>query len=254
MMESPRSAEEIRKIELSLEELVNKFKSRVHLIREDMQSLINELESLRVHIGELRKTSNDRTREISDLTNESQSLSNELNEIQGEQLANQTKLDKLKEKITEFQSLLTTKKNHLSDLESEKSSLDSILKKDEVEFTTHKSEFDELQPGYELKIKTIQEDFDRLKSEKDLLDYKYKAIRILSKSYLHTPEVNLVRFLAQKPSPNSSLTEIKSALGIDPVTLNSILDKLSARNVLAFDPTAETIEVKVKIDLFDQEV
>ncbi|MHA2167356.1 MAG: hypothetical protein ACXAAT_15990, partial [Candidatus Hodarchaeales archaeon] len=63
-MESPRSAEEIRKIELTLEELVNKFQSRVLLIREDMKSLIEGLESLRLHIGELRQTSNDRTREI----------------------------------------------------------------------------------------------------------------------------------------------------------------------------------------------
>ncbi|MCK4849500.1 MAG: hypothetical protein KAT16_10760 [Candidatus Heimdallarchaeota archaeon] len=253
-MESPRSAEEIRKIELSLEELVNKFQSRVLMIREDMQSLINGLESLRVHIGELRQTSSDRTREISDLTNEFQSLSNELNDIHSEQVANETKLDKLKEKISEFQSLLTTKKNRLSDLESEKASLESILKRDEGEFTSLKSKLDEIQPSYESKLKSIQEDFDQLQSEKDLLNYKYKAIKILSKSYLHTPEVNLVRFLAQKPSPNSTLTEIKSALGIDPVILNSILEKLSARNVLEFDQTVETIEILVKIDLFNQEV
>jgi chromosome segregation ATPase len=253
-MESPRSAEEIRKIELSLEELVNKFQSRVLLIREDMTTLIQGLESLRVHIGELRQTSSDKTREVSDLTNESQSLSNELNNIQGEQVANETKLDKLKSRVSEFQSILTTKENHLSDLESEKASLKSILKRDEGEFATLKGKFDELQPSYESKLKGIQDDFDRLKSEKDLLNYKYKAIKILSKSYLHTPEVNLVRFLAQKPSPNSTLTEIKSALGIDPVILNSMLEKLSARNVLLFDPTVETIEVQVKIDLFDQEV
>jgi len=252
-MESPRSAEEIRKIELSLEELVNKFQNRVLLIREDMQSLIGGLESLRVHIGELRQTSSDRTREISDLTNESQSLSNELNDIQGEQVANETKLDRLKEKISEFQSLLTKKKNRLSDLELEKTSLESILKNDEGEFTSLKSKYDETQPHYESKLKSIQEDFDRLKSEKDLLNYKYKAIRILSKSYLHTPEVNLVRFLAQKPSLDSTLTEIKSALGIDPTILNSILEKLSARNVLDFDPTVETIKVHTRIDLFNQE-
>jgi hypothetical protein len=181
-------------------------------------------------------------------------LSNELNNIQGEQVANETKLDKLKSRVSEFQSILTTKENHLSDLESEKASLKSILKRDEGEFATLKGKFDELQPSYESKLKGIQDDFDRLKSEKDLLNYKYKAIKILSKSYLHTPEVNLVRFLAQKPSPNSTLTEIKSALGIDPVILNSILEKLSARNVLLFDPTVEKIEVQVKIDLFDQEV
>ena len=253
-MESPRSAEEIRKIELSLEELVNKFQSRVTLIREDMQSLIEGLESLRVHIRELRQTSNDKTRDISDLTNESQSLSYELNDIQGEQGANETKLDRLKDKISEFQSLLTTKKNHLSDLESKKASLESILRRDEGEYESLKGKFDKLQPNYESKLKSIQEDFERLKSEKDLLNYKYKSIRILSKSYLHTPEVNLVRFLAQKPSSNSTLMEIKSALGIDPVTLNSILEKLSARNVLLFDPTVGTIEVQAKIDLFNQEV
>jgi len=252
-MESPRSAEEIRKIELSLEELINKFESRVLLIREDMKSLIEGLESLRLHIGEFRQTSNDRTREISDLTNESQSFSQELNDIHGEQVANETKLDQLKEKISEFQSLLTTKKNRLADLESEQASLESILKNDEGEFSSFKTKFDKIQPRYESKLKSIDEEVKRLQSEKDLLNYKYKAIRILSKSYLHTPEVNLVRFLAQKPSPNSTLTEIKSALGIDPVSLNTMLEKLAERNVLVFGPTVETIEVLEKIDLFNQE-
>jgi chromosome segregation ATPase len=252
-MESPRSAQEIRKIELSLEELVNKFQSRVLLIREDMKSLIEGLESLRLHIGELRQTSNDRTREISDLTNESQSLSQELNDIHGERVANETKLDQQKEKISEFQSLLTTKKNKLADLESEQTSLETILKNDESEFSSLKTKFDKIQPRYESKLKSIDEKVKQLQSEKDLLNYKYKAIRILSKSYLHTPEVNLVRFLAQKPSPNSTLTEIKSALGIDPESLNTILEKLAERKVLAFGPTVETIEVLEKIDLFDQE-
>ena len=87
-----------------------------------------------------------------------------------------------------------------------------------------------------------------------MLSFRYKAIRILGKSYLHTPEVNLIRFLAQKPSPNSTLTEIKSALGIDPTSLNSILEKLSTRNILTFDPTMESVQVKVEIDLFNQEV
>ncbi len=253
-MESPRSAEEIRKIELSLEELVNKFQSRVLLIREDMKSLIEGLESLRLHIGELRQTSNDRTREVSDLTNESQSLSQELNDIHGEQVANETKLDQLKEKISEFQSLLTTKKNRLADLESEQASLESILKNDEGEFSSLKTKFDKIQPRYESKLESIDKEVKRLQSEKDLLNYKYKAIRILCKSYLHTPEVNLVRFLAQKPSPNSTLTEIKSALGMDPVSLNTMLEKLAERNVLVFGPTVETIKVLEKIDLFHQEV
>lgn len=254
MMESPRSAEEIRKVELSLEELINKFQSRVHLIREDMQSLIEGLESLRSHIGELRQISNDRTREISDFTNESQSLSQELTEIQSEQVANQAKLDEFKEQISEFQSILTTKKNRLSDLESEEASLVSILKKDDEEFSSLKRKFDEIQPNYESKLKSIQKDYEILESEKDLLSYKYKAIKILSKSYLHTPEVNLVRFLAQKPSATSTLIEIKSALGIDPVSLKSMLEKLAEREVLVFGPTVDTIEIQQKIDLFDQEV
>ena len=253
-MESPKSAEEIRKIELSLEELVNKFQSRVLLIREDMQSLIDGLEALKTHIGELRQTTNDRTREISDLTNESQSLSQELADIEGEKSTNELKLDRLKEKISEYQSLLTTKKNRLSDLESEQASLESILKKDEGEFISLKKKFDEIQPNYEAKLKSIKEDYNKLESEKDLLNYKYKAIKILSKSYLHTPEVNLVRFLAQKPSSTSTLTEIKSALGIDPTSLNSMLEKLAERKVLVFGPTVDTIEVQQRIDLFDQEV
>jgi predicted nuclease with TOPRIM domain len=180
-------------------------------------------------------------------------LSQEHNDIHGEQVANETKLDQLKEKISEFQSLLTTKKNRLADLESEQTSLESILKNDESEFSSLKTKFDKIQPRYESKLKSIDEKVKQLQSEKDLLNYKYKAIKILSKSYLHTPEVNLVRFLAQKPSPNSTLTEIKSALGIDPVSLNTILEKLAERNVLAFGPTVETIEVLEKIDLFDQE-
>ena len=41
-MSIPKSAEEIRKLELGLEELVNKFQGRITLIREDLKSLISE--------------------------------------------------------------------------------------------------------------------------------------------------------------------------------------------------------------------
>ncbi|PWI49665.1 hypothetical protein CEE45_00620 [Candidatus Heimdallarchaeota archaeon B3_Heim] len=253
-MESPRSAEEIRKIELNLEELVTKFQSRVQLIRDDLKSLINELELLRTHIGDLRRTSNEHTREISDLTNDQQALLNEVAEIEKEISVHESNLNSHNEKLSQYQSRLTTDKNLLTGLESEKSSLSTILKTDKQELLTLKDNYDELQPKFESKIQIIQEKCERLKNDKDMLTYKFKAIRILSQSYLQTPEVNLIRFLANKPNPQSTVVEIRSALGIDPESLKTILKKLAERNVLEFDSAVDTIEVSAKIDLFEKEV
>ncbi len=253
-MESPKSAEEIRKIELTLEELVKKFQSRVQLIRDDLKSLINELESLRTHIGDIRRTSNEHTREISDLTNDNQALLNEITEIEKEIMSHESNLNLHNEKLSEFQSRLTTDHNHLTGLESEKTSLSTILKTDKDELLTLRKKYDELQPVYDSKIQKIQERCDRLRNDKDMLTFKFKAIRILSQSYLQTPEVNLVRFLANKPSPTSTIVEVRSALGIDPDSLKTILSKLAKRNVLKFDSVVETIELSEKIDLFEKEV
>ena len=253
-MESPRSAEEIRKIELTLEELVTKFQSRVQLIRDDLKSLIKELESLRTHIGDIRRASNEHTREISDLTNDQQTLVNEVLEIEKEISVHESNLNSHNEKLSQSQSRLSAEQNHLSGLESEKTSLATILNTDKEQLLTLRKKYDEIQPIYESKLQKIQEKCDRLEDDKDMLTYRFKAIRILSQSYLQTPEVNLIRFLANKPSPTSTIVEIQSALGIDVESLKTILHKLDERNVLNFDSAVDTIEVSNKIDLFEKEV
>ncbi len=252
-MESPRSAEEIRKIELNLEELVTKFQSRVQLIRDDLKSLINELESLRTHIGDLRRTSNEHTREISDLTNDQQALLNEVAEIEKEISVHESNLNSHNEKLSQSQSRLTADQNHLTGLDSEKTSLSTILKNDKEELLRLRKKFDDLQPIFDSKIQKVQERCERLENDKDMLTYKYKAIRILSQSYLQTPEVNLIRFLANKPNPKSTIIEIRSALGIDSESLKTILQKLAERKVLNFDSAVDTVEVNEKIDLFEKE-
>ncbi len=253
-MESPRSAEEIRKIDLNLEELISKVQSRVQLIRDDLKSLIKDLDSLRNYIDERRRASNDYTREISDLTNNHQALINELAGIEKEIANHESNLDSLNDTVAQAQTKLNTDKNQLTNIESEKSSLNAILKKDDQEHIALKTNYDELQPEFESKIGAIEEKYNRLKSDKDMLTFKFKAIRILGQSYLQTPEVNLLRFLANKPSHNSTLNEIRSALGIDPSSLNIILEKLSERQVLDFDPAAGTVILNDKIDLFEKEM
>ncbi|MHA1976121.1 MAG: hypothetical protein ACW98F_01560 [Candidatus Hodarchaeales archaeon] len=251
-MESPRSAEEIRKIELTLEELVTKFQSRVQLIRDDLQSLINEIESLRTHIGDLRRISNEHTREISDLTNDHQALVNEVKEIEKEISVHESNLNSINETLSQSQSSSSADQNHLTGLESEKTSLTTILKTDKEQLLTLRKKYDELQPVYDSKIQKIQEKCDRLANDKDMLTYRFKAIRILSQSYLQTPEVNLIRFLANKPSHISTIVEIRSALGIDIESLKTILQNLAERNVLNYDTAVDTIEVTEKIDLFEE--
>lgn len=252
-MESPRSAEEMRKIELSLEELVLKFQNRVQLVRDDLKSLILEIEKLKIHIGDLRVISNDNTREISDLTNEHQSLTSEEENLKGEIDSLNKHIISINNELQELQASINEKKTQINNLDEEKTSLTSIMSKNSKEVDSLKTEYNELQPNYERKLNKIQDQFNQLTKNKEMLNYRFKAIRLLSKSYLQTPEVNLIRFLARKPNPTSTLVEIRSALGIDSQTLNKILGKLNEREILLFDKGSETITLKVIIDLFEQE-
>lgn len=252
-MESTRSAEEMRKIELSLEELVFKFQNRVQLVRDDLKSLILEIEQLKIHIGDLRVISNDHTREISDLTNEYQALTSEEESMKGEIESIDKHLISINNELGELQTNIKEKKSHIGNLEDEKNSLNSILSKNTSELDSLKTDYDKLKPNFEMKFNKIQERFNQLTNDKEMLNYRFKAIRRLSESYLQTPEVNLIRFLARKPNPSSTLVEIRSALGIDSETLNKILGKLNDREILLFDKGSETITLKMIIDLFEKE-
>jgi len=253
-MESPRSARELRKIDLSLEELPKKVQSRVQLIRDDLKSLIGEIENLRNHINERRRTSNDYSREISDLTNEHQALIDQLAGFEKESENFKLNLDSINNSFIEIQNQIVMDKNQLDNLESERSSLGAILKKDKQENSVLKKKHDESVNDFELKFSALKNQYSQLKNEKDMLVIKYKAIRVLSQSYLQTPEVKLLCFLANKPGRNSTINEIRSSLGIDLSSLNAILEKLASYKVLDFDSAASTIMLKTDIDLFTKEV
>ncbi|MFX0123777.1 MAG: hypothetical protein ACFFAE_09075 [Candidatus Hodarchaeota archaeon] len=254
-MSTPKSAEEIRKLELSLEELVSKFQGRVQLIREDLKSLINDIESLRSYINERRRMSNDCTREISDLTNDLQTFNSEIGQIENEISSIQSNIDSINTQVSQVQSDLLADKNKYGILESEKTNHTTTLRSLEVELTSLENIHDELKPKFETRMKVIMQEYGQLETEKSLLANRFQAIRILcSKDYIQSPEVGLIKFLAKKPSPYSKLTEIRSALGMDPNTLNSVLKLLEERKVLEFDESAEGVTLLVKIDLFDKEV
>ncbi len=254
-MNIPKSAEEIRKLELSLEELVNKFQNRVGLIREDLKSLVNDIESLRNYINERRRISNDYTREISDLTNDLQTFRSELGQIENEISSIQNNIDTINTQATQFQSDLLADKNKLGILDSEKTNHITTLRSLDVELTSLESTHNELKPKFEARMNTINQQYDRLKTEKDLLANRFQAIRVLcSKDYIQSPEVGLIKFLAKKPSPHSTLTEIRSALGMDFNALKSVLNLLEARKALDFNESTESVTLLAKIDLFDKEV
>jgi predicted nucleic acid-binding Zn-ribbon protein len=254
-MSTPKSAEEIRKLELSLEELVNKFQSRVQLIREDLQSLIKDIESLRNYIDERRRISNDYTREISDLTNDLQTFNNETGQIENEISSIQSNIDSVNTQVSQVQSDLLADKNKYGILDSEKTNYTTTLRSLEVELASLERVHNELKPKFETRMKAITQEYDRLEAERSMLANRFQAIRILcSKDYIQSPEVGLIKFLAKKPSPQSKLTEIHSALGMDPNTLKSVLKLLETRKVLSFDEPAENVTLLVKIDLFDKEV
>lgn len=254
-MSTPKSAEEIRKLELNLEELVNKFQGRVQLIREDLKSLIKDIESLRNYINERRRVSNDYTREISDLTNDFQTFSNEIGQIEIEISSIQTNIDTINTQASQLQSDLMGDKNRLGIIESEKANQTTTLRSLDVELTSLEDIYNELNPKFETQMKAISQEFDQLKSEKMMIANKFQAIRTLcSRDYIQSPEVGLIKFLAKKPSPQSTMTEIRSALGIDLNTLKTVLNGLAARKVLEFDESTENITLLLKIDLFDKEV
>lgn len=254
-MSTPKSAEEIRKLELNLEELVKKFQGRVQLIREDLKSLISDIEALRNYINERRRMSNDYSREISDLTNDLQTFRNEIGQIEREISSTQNSIDTINTEASQLQSDLLADKNKLGILESEKTNLTTTLRSLEAELTTLENTYDKLKPKFETQMEAISQEYDRLNTEKTLIAKKFQAIRILcSKDYIQSPEVGLIKFLAKKPSPHSTITEIRSALGMDSNTLKSVINGLAARNVLEFNESAENVKLLVKIDLFDKEV
>ncbi|MHA1972164.1 MAG: hypothetical protein ACTSW1_04160 [Candidatus Hodarchaeales archaeon] len=254
-MTTLKSAEEIRKLELSLEELVPKFTGRIQLIREDLRSLINEIETLKNHIGDRRRQSNEFTREISDLTNDLQTFSEECSQLQKEITSIQEETDQINEQTLSLQSDLIADKNELGRLESEQASLSSTLKSLEVELASLDSTHRELKPKFENRMKIVTQELEKLEKEKKSLTNRFKAMKILCrKDYIHSPEVGLVKFLANKPGSNSTLTEIRSALGVDENTLKRVLNGLASRSVLDFDESKGEITILTKIDLFDPEV
>ena len=114
---------------------------------------------------------------------------------------------------------------------------------------------DELQPKFESKMQTITQEYEKLKMERDLLTYQFKAVRLLClRDYIQSPEIGLIKFLAKKPSLDSTTTEIRSALGMDLGTIKRILNQLAERQVLDFNEAAEIVKLLIKIDLFDKEV
>jgi chromosome segregation ATPase len=251
----PKSAENIRKLELSLDELVPKFKGRLDLIREDLKSLVSDIENLKIIIDENRRKSNDYTREISDLNNDLQAFQTEISEIEREISKAQNEIDSVKSQISEMQSDLLADKNRLSTLETEKSTLISTLNSLNTELSSLQATYEELQPKFDAQMKTLADVHTKLKTKKDGLANRYQAMRVLcSQEYLQSPEVGLVKFLAMKPSSTSTIIEIRSALGMDPSTLTTVLKGLAARNVLEFDEATENITLLQKIDLFDKEV
>lgn len=254
-MSIPKSAEEIRKLELGLEELVNKFQGRVNLIREDLKSLINDIESLRSHIDERRRVSNDYTREISDLTNDLQTFGNEIESIEREIDTLQGNIDAINSQTSQLQTELSDYKSKLGILENEKTNMITTIRSLDVELASLETTHDELKPKFETRMNAITKEHEHLSKEKSLLANHFQAIRVLClKDYIQSPEVGLVKFLAKKPSTHSTITEIRLALGMDPNTLTSILNRLAARKVLDFNESTEEVDLLEKIDLFDKEV
>ena len=157
--------------------------------------------------------------------------------------------------VSQIQSDLLGDKNKLGILDSEKTNHTTTLRSLEVELASLENVHQELKPKFENRMKGIMQEYDRLESERSLLANRFQAIRILClKDYIQSPEVGLIKFLAKKPNPQSTLTEIRSALGIDPTTLKSVLKLLETRKVLTFDEPAESVTLLVKIDLFDKVV
>ncbi|MFX0051009.1 MAG: hypothetical protein ACFFAJ_02480 [Candidatus Hodarchaeota archaeon] len=254
-MTIPKSAEYIRKLELSLDELIPKFESRLQLIREDLKSLISDIENLKNLIDENRRKSNDYTREISDLNSDLQTFNDEIAQIEREISKSLDKIDSINNQASELHTELAADRNSLITLESEKSTLLATLKSLDEEQASLKSTHDEIQPKFDSQMDSLNHKYENLKAKRDRMGNRFKAIRLLcSEDYIQSPETGLIKFLAKKPSPSSTTTEIRSALGLDLNTLISILKGLAARGVLEFDEAAGNINILQKIDLFDNEV
>jgi len=254
-MDTPKSAEEIRKLELSLEELIPKFTGRLQLIREDLKSLINDIDNLKKYIGERRQQSNDYTREISDLTNDLETFKIEIDQIQKEKENLQKELDNVNIENSSLQTKLINSKKDLETLMKENTGLNDTLNSLEKDLTTIETINNDLRPKFEARMKSVTQEFEKLTNEKNLLTNKFQAVRILCrKDYIQSPEVGLVKFLAMKPSSTSKLTEIRAALGIDENTLKQVLNGLEKRKILDFNEAKDEITVLTKIDIFDLEV
>ncbi len=255
LMSTPKSAEEIRKLELSLEELIPKFTGRLQLIREDLKSLINDIDNLKNYIGKRRQQLNEYTREISDLTNDLETFKIEIDQIQKEKENLQKELDNVNTENSSLQTKLTKNKTDLETLIKENNGLNETLKSLEKDLTMIETINNELRPKYEARMKLVTQEFEKLTNEKNLITNKFEAIRILCrKDYIQSPEVGLIKFLAMKPSSTSKLTEIKAALGIDETTLKRVLSGLEKRKVLDFNEAKDEITILTKIDLFKLEV
>ncbi|MFW9856606.1 MAG: hypothetical protein ACFFFG_16255 [Candidatus Thorarchaeota archaeon] len=245
--------ERIRKMELSLDELIPKFQGRLELIREDLKLLITGIDDLKTSIGDNRRKSNDYTREISDLSNDLQTFRNEIAEIEKEISRLQDMAHTVNMETQELNSELMAERNRLGTLEGEKNALEHSLSELEREETGLQEIHDQFKPKFEKEVALINERHTSLKKKHDLLGYRFQAMRILcSEGYLSTPEVNIVRYLAMKPSSTSNVTEIRSTLGVDPTALSTVLQGLATRQVLELDESSGDITILAKIDLFNE--
>ncbi len=251
-MTIPKSAENIRKIELSLDELIPKIEGRLQLIREDLKSLVNSIEAIKNIIEEKRRKSNDNTREISDLSNGLQTIRNEIQEIELEISKTQNKVDITNKQMLEIQSDLTLSKHKLETLKIEKETLNETIRGLEIELTSLLKIQEEIKPKFEASMNILMNEYKKLKGKSESIDNRFQAMRTLcSEDYIQSPEIGLIKFLAKKASSTSTITEIHSALGMDSKTLISILNKLAARNILTFNEKEGNINLLVNIDLFN---
>jgi chromosome segregation ATPase len=246
--------ERIKKMELSLDELIPKFQGRLELIREDLKSLIKDIDDLKTLIGDSRRKSNDYTREISDLSNDLQGFRDEIVQIEKEISRSQSMTDSVNLETQELNSELMAGRNRLGTLEGERSALQSTLSELEREEAGLQEIYDQFRPKFEKEVASINEQYASLKKKHDSLGHRFEAMRILcSEGYLATPEVNIVKYLAMKPSATSSVTEMRSALGVDPTALSTVLRGLATRQVLELDESSGNVTIRAKIDLFNME-
>ncbi|MFW9778769.1 MAG: hypothetical protein ACFFE8_07940 [Candidatus Heimdallarchaeota archaeon] len=245
--------ERIRKMELSLDEIIPKFQGRLELVRKDLKDLITGIDDLKTLIADNRRKSNDYTREISDLSNDLQAFRNEITEIEKEISRSQDMANTVNMETQELNSELMAERNRLGTLEGEKNALEHSLSELEREKSGLQEIHDQFKPKFEKEVGLINERYASLKKKHDSLGYRFQAMRILcSEGYLATPEVNIVRYLAMKPSSTSSVTEIKSTLGVDPTALSTVLHGLATRQVLKLDESSGNVTILAKIDLFDE--